>query len=225
MTTALMLRRGGLGKLRAFGGNFDSVSSILRRHAAEFSSEPSSPSSLSSRPLSCVLAADALVTDDSLLDAAKVELEPTLLRPRVVVYDGVCHLCHNGVKWVIEADKDKKINFCCLQSKAAEPYLNVAGVDRGDVLRRFLFVEGPGAYHQGSAAALRVMSYLPFPYYTLSSLMIVPSPLRDAVYDYVAKHRYKWFGKSSTCLVIKEKELLERFVDWEEHIDKSESDF
>ena len=71
------------------------------------------------------------------------------------------------------------------------------------------------------AAALRVASYLPFPYSALSSLTIVPTPLRDVVYDYVAKRRYDWFGKSPDCLVIKEKELLERFIDWEEILDKS----
>lgn len=55
-----------------------------------------------------------------------------------------------GVKWVIKVDKYEKIKFCCLQSKAAEPYLRLCGVDREDVLRRFLFIEGPEAYHEGS---------------------------------------------------------------------------
>ncbi|KAK9277219.1 hypothetical protein L1049_006758 [Liquidambar formosana] len=149
---------------------------------------------------------------------------PTLLQPRVVVYDGVCHLCHNGVKWVIKADKYRKIKFCCLQSKAAEPYFRVCGVEREDVLRRFLFIEGPGSYHQGSAAALKVMSYLPLPYSALSTLMIIPTPLRDAVYDYVAKRRYDWFGKGEDCLVLQEKEMLERFIDREEMLDQSQSD-
>lgn len=58
--------------------------------------------------------------------------------------------CLKGVKWVIKADKYKKIKFCCVQSKTAEPYLRVCGVDREDVLRRFVFIEGLGAYHQGS---------------------------------------------------------------------------
>lgn len=51
---------------------------------------------------------------------------------------------------MIKVDKDKKIKFCCLQSKAAEPYMSVCDLDRDDVRRRFLFVEGPGLYHQGS---------------------------------------------------------------------------
>ncbi|XP_020082596.1 uncharacterized protein LOC109706541 [Ananas comosus] len=141
---------------------------------------------------------------------------PTLLQPRVVIYDGVCHLCHRGVRWVIKADKYEKIRFCCLQSKAAEPYLRLCGVDREDVLRRFLFIEGPEAYYEGSAAALKVASYLPFPYSALSSLMIIPAPLRDAVYDYVAKHRYEWFGKEDKCIVMKDTDLLERFIDRDE---------
>lgn len=55
-----------------------------------------------------------------------------------------------GVKWIIKKDKYKKIKFCCVQSKTAEPYLRLCCVDREDVLKRFLFVEGPGAYYEGS---------------------------------------------------------------------------
>ncbi|KAF8399313.1 hypothetical protein HHK36_015178 [Tetracentron sinense] len=149
---------------------------------------------------------------------------PSLLQPRVVVYDGVCHLCHNGVKWVIKADKYRKIKFCCLQSKAAEPYLRLCGVDREDVLRRFLFIEGPGLHHQASTAALRVASYLPLPYSALSALLTIPTPLRDAIYDYIAKRRYDWFGKEEDCIVVQEKEMLERFIDREEMLDRNKSE-
>ncbi|XP_027362806.1 uncharacterized protein LOC113870415 [Abrus precatorius] len=147
--------------------------------------------------------------------AADVDI-PTLLQPRVVIYDGVCRLCHRGVKWVIRADKDRKIKFCCVQSNTAGPYLRACGLEQEDVLRRFLFVEGLNVYSQGSTAALRVLSYLPLPYSALSSLWVIPTPLRDAVYDYVAKQRYEWFGKAEECLVLKEKELLERFIDRDE---------
>ncbi|XP_009360467.2 uncharacterized protein YuxK [Pyrus x bretschneideri] len=155
--------------------------------------------------------------------AAKI-VQPTLLQPGVVVYDGVCHLCHGGVKWVIKADKYRKIKFCCVQSETAEPYLRLCGLDREDVLRRFLFVEGPGLYHQGSTAALKVLSYLPLPYSALSAFMVIPTPLREMVYDYVAKRRYDIFGKSEDCLVLREKELLERFIDREEIMDRSPPD-
>ncbi|KAL6187442.1 hypothetical protein ACLB2K_038841 [Fragaria x ananassa] len=169
------------------------------------------------------------VGDDDLYStpaaASSAVLLPTLLQPRVVVFDGVCHLCHGGVKWVIKADKHRKIKFCCVQSETAEPYLRLCGLDREDVLRRFLFVEGPGLYHQGSTAALKVLSYLPLPYSALSAVLVIPTPLREIAYDHVAKRRYDWFGKSEDCLVLKEKELLERFIDREELVSRGGSDF
>lgn len=181
----------------------------------------------------CAPAAEVLLADAADAAPPKVEMIPLVIQRRVVLYDGVCHLCHTGqfftffseknseycalsmlinvlhyaltaykltfenfphfeilgfcthlvcvwerlvllfsmcftlfllvnvsnislekhigVKWIIKADKERKIRFCCVQSKAAEPYMKVCGVDRDDVLRRFLFVEGPDSYHQGSA--------------------------------------------------------------------------
>ncbi|KAF7124860.1 hypothetical protein RHSIM_Rhsim12G0050200 [Rhododendron simsii] len=239
------------------------------------SSTPKSDAGIVSAGAGADVAAEDLLLDDdppASAAAAATATLPSLLQPCVVVYDGVCHLCHNGkldvcflyveadnlvkiflhiylyasverirpmlvlsisvytlctfagVKWVIKADQARKIKFCCLQSQAAEPYMRLCGVDREDVLRRFLFIEGPGSYHQGSTAALKVLSYLPLPYSALSTLLIVPTPLRDAAYDYIAKRRYDWFGKEDDCLVLKEKELLERFIDREEIFGRSKPD-
>ncbi|KAF9677546.1 hypothetical protein SADUNF_Sadunf08G0118900 [Salix dunnii] len=217
MSMTMMARR--TQKLAPF---FSSSSSPLYSGRGWFSSK-------SSTDVAAVDVADVSADEELLYPSVASTVKPvatlpTLLQPRVVVYDGVCHLCHRGVKWVIEADKYRKIKFCCLQSKVAEPYLTLCGLKREDVLRRFLFIEGPGSYHQASTAALRVMSYLPLPYSALSTLLIVPAPLRDAVYDYVAKHRYGWFGKADECLVLKEKELLERFIDRDEIIGRRRSD-
>ncbi|CAN6164451.1 unnamed protein product, partial [Urochloa humidicola] len=177
-------------------------------------------------PTSSAAATDDLVIDEDPPRAASPSAAtatgtmaatmPTVLQPRVLIYDGVCHLCHRGVKWVIRVDKHAKIKFCCVQSKAAEPYLRLVGMDREDVLRRVLFVEGPEAYYEGSTAALKVASYLPLPYSVLSSFLIVPTPLRDVVYDYIAKNRYDWFGKDDECIATKDKDILERFIDREE---------
>ncbi|CAL5037761.1 unnamed protein product [Urochloa decumbens] len=177
-------------------------------------------------PTSSAAAADDLVIDEDPPRAASPSAAtatgtmaatiPTVLQPRVLIYDGVCHLCHRGVKWVIRVDKHAKIKFCCVQSKAAEPYLRLVGMDREDVLRRVLFIEGPEAYYEGSTAALKVASYLPLPYSVLSSLLIVPTPLRDVVYDYIARNRYDWFGKDDECIATKDKDILERFIDREE---------
>ena len=61
-------------------------------------------------------------------------------------------------------------------------------------------------------AALKVASYLPFPYSALSIFIILPAPIRDAMYDYVANRRYQWFGKSTDCLTPTD-DVLDRFVD------------
>ncbi|KAI4382577.1 hypothetical protein MLD38_008527 [Melastoma candidum] len=205
------------------------VASILRTAAAASLRAAASPGSssairfVSSRKAVADLAdvTSPVDTLDFPVSPSATVLKPSLLQPRVVVYDGVCHLCHRGVKWVIGADKHRKIKFCCVQSKAADPYLEGCGLDREDVLRRFLFVEGPGAYHVGSSAALKVMSYLPLPYSALSAFLIVPPPLRDAVYDHIAKKRYDWFGKEDECLVMKEQDMLDRFIDRDEILERS----
>lgn len=77
------------------------------------------------------------------------ERRGTCIIGRLSLYE-LLAILYVGVKWVIKADRDKKIKFCCLQSKAAEPYMSVCDLDRDDVRRRFLFIEGPGLYHQGS---------------------------------------------------------------------------
>ncbi|KAJ9172084.1 hypothetical protein P3X46_015370 [Hevea brasiliensis] len=206
---------------------FSSSSSLLKHRFFSSTSPFASPSPTDVVSDTATDVADVAAEEDlpytgaSISSTVKAATMPSLLQPRVVVYDGVCHLCHRGVKWVIEADKYRKIKFCCLQSKTAEPYLRLCGLEREDVLRRFIFIEGPELYHQASTAALRVLSYLPLPYSTLSALLIIPTPLRDAVYDYVAKRRYDWFGKADNCLVLKDKDLLERFIDRDEMIDRS----
>ena len=65
-------------------------------------------------------------------------------------------------------------------------------------------------------AALKVASYLPYPYAALGALLIIPAPVRDAVYGYIAKRRYAWFGMDDKCLVMHDKDLLDRFIDREE---------
>ncbi|AEE30477.1 unnamed protein product [Arabidopsis thaliana] len=199
------------------------LGSLLQRRSVCFSApSPAFSTGAISRTTAEIDADEVTACLDPAESVTKIPvIMPGNLQPRVVVYDGVCHLCHGGVKWIIKADKYRKIKFCCLQSKAAEPYLEVSGVTREDVQKRFLFIEGLGFYHQASTAALRVVSYLPLPYSALNAFSIVPTPLRDSVYDYVAKNRYDWFGKAEDCLVLNDKELLERFIDRDELINRS----
>ncbi|KAK6130957.1 hypothetical protein DH2020_035305 [Rehmannia glutinosa] len=101
----------------------------------------------------CTSATDQVLLDDEAASVVsdQVETIPTLLQSRVIIYDGVCHLCHADVKWVIGADRDRKVKFFCLQSKGVECDARIYGLKREDVLPCFLFVEGPGSYLQVSA--------------------------------------------------------------------------
>ncbi|PIA62203.1 hypothetical protein AQUCO_00200298v1 [Aquilegia coerulea] len=216
--SSMALRRAIFSSTRKPRSSSSSSSSLFSYFS---SSSTSSSSTLKSTVASTAASSADVIFSEEPDTVSKTSVLPSLLQPRVVVYDGVCHLCHAGVKWVINADKNEKIKFCCLQSKAAEPYLKACGLEREDVLRRFLFVEGPGSYYQASTAALKVASYLPLPYSALSALFIVPTPLRDAIYDYVAKNRYNWFGKEDDCIVLREMDLLERFIDREEIVEKN----
>ncbi|MCO5595955.1 hypothetical protein L7F22_050006 [Adiantum nelumboides] len=159
------------------------------------------------------------VADKVDLPLSSLHSSNIFLKPQVVLYDGVCHLCNAGVNWVIKTDKGKRISFCAVQSEVAEPYLLLCGLTRQDVLNRFLFVEGPGHFSQASTAALRVALYLPFPYPLLGALLVIPAPLRDAIYDFVASRRYKWFGRAKSCILPKD-DVLDHFIDRNEIIAK-----
>ncbi|KAK1272575.1 hypothetical protein QJS04_geneDACA013261 [Acorus gramineus] len=74
-------------------------------------------------------------------------------------------------------------------------------------------------------AALKIASYLPLPYSALSVLLVIPTPLRDAVYDHVAKNRYKWFGKEDDCIVLEKAEMMRRFIDRDEMMRKGKDSF
>eukprot|EP00798_Chlamydomonas_sp_ICE-L_P015055 gene15055-21132_t len=107
---------------------------------------------------------------------------------RVVLYDGLCNLCNNGIRFVANRDPNKNIMFCSVQSHAADRYLLAAGLTRQQVLQRFVFLEYKDV-SEASTAALRVASYMQQPWPMAGVFTIVPVPVRDTVYDYIAKNR------------------------------------
>lgn len=118
---------------------------------------------------------------------------------RLVLFDGVCNLCNVAVRFIIDRDPAARFRFASLQSSAARSQL-----DRipGDAPRpdSIVLVEH-GRLFTRSTAALRIARRLRFPWPLLFALIVVPRPLRDAVYDYVARNRYRWFGRREACLV------------------------
>ncbi len=130
---------------------------------------------------------------------------------RVVLFDGVCNLCNATVNFLIDHDRRRRLRFAAVQSDAAAALLARLGHTpvAGDP-DSILFVEG-GRVYQRSTAALRIARHLSLPWKLGYVWVIVPRPLRDLVYKWIARNRYRWFGKRDACRV-PTPELKERFL-------------
>jgi len=127
----------------------------------------------------------------------------------VVVFDGVCNLCAHSVRFILAHEQHPALAFAPVQSIAGARLMREAGLDPEDA-RTFLLVSEGNAYVK-SDAALRVARFLRMPWRLIAMLRVVPRPLRDLVYDIVARNRYRWFGRSDTCIVPSEA-IRARFV-------------
>ena len=130
---------------------------------------------------------------------------PDTSRPRgragqpVILFDGVCNLCSAAVRFVIERDPAARFSFASLQSDAARRLLADAGAV-APLPDSVVLLDAAGV-HTRSDAALRIAAGLRLPWSLAAGLRIVPKALRDPVYDFVARHRYRWFGRQDACLV------------------------
>jgi predicted DCC family thiol-disulfide oxidoreductase YuxK len=132
----------------------------------------------------------------------------------LVLFDGVCNLCNGTVNFIIDHDPDGYFRFAPLQSDEAQERL--AGTDAaGADLDTIVLVEDGAAYVR-STAALRIARRLTAPWPLLSLFLAVPRPLRDAVYDWIATHRYDWFGRRDQCR-LPTPALKDRFLEYEVH--------
>jgi predicted DCC family thiol-disulfide oxidoreductase YuxK len=127
----------------------------------------------------------------------------------VVLFDGVCNLCNGTVQFIIARDPSARFHFAALGSEAAQRVLADAGVS-GPLPDSVALVEG-GQVYTRSNAALRIARRLPFPWPMMAGFMVVPRPLRDMVYDLIARHRYRWFGKRDACM-LPTPEIRKRFL-------------
>jgi len=127
----------------------------------------------------------------------------------VVLFDGVCNLCNGTVQFIIARDPGAKFRFAALESEAAQRVLRECGVS-GSLPDSVALIE-QGQLYTRSTAALRIARRLRFPWPLIFALVIVPRPLRDRVYDWIARHRYRWFGKRDACM-LPTPELRTRFL-------------
>jgi predicted DCC family thiol-disulfide oxidoreductase YuxK len=108
-------------------------------------------------------------------------------------------------------DRNRRFRFAALQSPAGRRTLREAGFAGDlDTFDSFVLVQN-GRYYTESGAALRVAKGVGGWRAMAYGFMIIPAPVRDAVYRYVARNRYKWFGKSEQCL-LPTKEIRDRYL-------------
>lgn len=127
----------------------------------------------------------------------------------IVLFDGVCNLCNGVVRFLYPRDPHARLRFTNLQSEAGQALLEKFGMPQDD-FDSFALIEGDKAFTR-SRGALRTLRYLRFPWPLLYGLMLVPPFIRDAVYDWIARNRYGWFGKMDACPV-PTPELQARFL-------------
>jgi predicted DCC family thiol-disulfide oxidoreductase YuxK len=115
----------------------------------------------------------------------------------VVLFDGPCNLCNGTVRFIVRHDPAGRFRFASLQSEAGRRLLavydsHIAGADSVVLIRNGrAFVE--------SDAAIHIAASLGWPWRALGGLRVVPRPLRDAAYGFVARNRHRWFGKDDHC--------------------------
>ncbi|HUQ97181.1 MAG TPA: thiol-disulfide oxidoreductase DCC family protein [Chitinophagaceae bacterium] len=126
----------------------------------------------------------------------------------VLFFDGVCNLCNGAVNFIIAQDKKAVFQFAPLQSEAAQqllqPYGDFKKLDSVVLL-------ADGQLFQKSIAALKVLKFLPWYWQWMQVFWIVPRVLRDAIYDFIARNRYRWFGKKAVCM-LPSPEVKNRFL-------------
>ena len=118
---------------------------------------------------------------------------------RIILFDGVCNLCNAAVQYVIKHDKRKLFHFASLQSEAGQMFLKKHFLSSTD-FNSFILVYEDKIYSK-STAALMVAKNLDGAIKLLSGFIIVPVFIRDAVYNLIARNRYKWFGKQDNCMI------------------------
>ena len=115
----------------------------------------------------------------------------------IVFFDGVCNLCNSSVNFLIDRDPSEKFKFAALQSDLAQEILLPLNIDPSD-LDSFVFYDGEKAFRR-SRAALEIARRMRGGWPLLYGFIIIPGFIRDLVYNYVAKNRYKWYGKQDAC--------------------------
>lgn len=127
----------------------------------------------------------------------------------IILFDGECNFCNSSVQFIIQRDQEKRFKFGSLQGEAGYKLLSMHNPPKD--LDSLVLVEDDKAYYK-SSAALRITKQLKGIWKLFYIFIIIPRPIRDFFYDFIARNRYKWFGKKDSCM-IPSPEMRNRFLD------------
>lgn len=119
---------------------------------------------------------------------------------KIILFDGVCNLCNSTVQFIIKNDKKDIFRFVALQSELGKEICEYIGIDQNKIDSIVLYNPSV-AYYYKSSAVLEIASDLGGTYSLLTAFKILPEKLRNFIYDYIAKNRYKWYGKKESCMI------------------------
>jgi len=118
----------------------------------------------------------------------------------VLLFDGFCHLCSGVVRFFLERDTLAKLLYCPAQSPRGEALLAQHSIATSRADATVILMDNGKIYFE-SDAILRALSYLPWPWSWAWAGRVLPRALRDSVYRWVARHRYRWFGRRDSCFL------------------------
>ncbi|MBP6688204.1 MAG: thiol-disulfide oxidoreductase DCC family protein [Lacibacter sp.] len=118
---------------------------------------------------------------------------------RLVLFDGVCNFCNFWIQFALKRDRLRKLKFGSLQGATAQQILPQHNIDPA-ILTSVIFIEDGVAYRE-STAALKVCKHLDGGWKLLYAFIIIPAFLRDGIYKWIGRNRYKWFGKQESCML------------------------
>lgn len=130
---------------------------------------------------------------------------------KIILFDGVCNLCNRSIQFVIKRDTNDEFRFATLQGKIGQRLAQERNIDISKV-DSIILIEPGVAYYTKSTAALKIGQSFGGFWKMIRVLNLIPSTLRDIVYDWVAKNRYAWYGKQDACM-IPTPELQAKFLD------------
>ena len=119
---------------------------------------------------------------------------------KIVLFDGVCNLCSGAVQFIIKRDRNDVFRFAALQEDVGKQLLAERGINTRE-LDSIIVIEPGVAYYSKSDAALEIAKNFGGLWSLFAVFKWIPKPIRDAIYDFVAKNRYRWFGEKEQCMI------------------------